>query len=125
LPTLYADPEGMEQLVTNLLANALKYTEENGKVEIRLSAREGGVELVFADTGIGIPKDEIPRLFDDFFRATNARSHGEVGSGLGLSIVKTIVDHQGGSIEVESELDRGSTFTVWLPHRPPTVPHPV
>lgn len=119
LPTVLADPEAMQQLCTNLLENALKYTPDGGQVSVKTQARDDGVELLVEDTGIGIPQEEQPKLFTEFFRASNAREYEEVGSGLGLSIVKSIVDSHYGTIEVESTTGEGTTFRVWIPIRPP------
>jgi len=120
LPTILADPESMEQLCTNLLANAIKYTLGGGQVTVRTQGRDAGIEVSVQDTGIGIPDEELPKLFNDFFRASNAREYEEVGSGLGLSIVKSIVDLHHGTVAVQSKRGEGTTFTVWLPAGPPT-----
>jgi two-component system, sensor histidine kinase and response regulator len=107
--------DGMQKIFTNLVGNAIKYTPQGGKVSI--GARNCGetVEILIADTGIGIPQKDMGRLFEEFFRASNARRAGIVGTGLGLSIVKQFVDQFGGSIEASSTEGGGTQFKVSLP----------
>ena len=112
---LLADAESMEQLVTNLVANAINYTPNRGRVEVRVKTEPSAVQFQVADTGIGISPAERSRIFDEFYRAPSARSFTEEGTGLGLSIVRSIVETHDGRIDVESELGRGTTFTVALP----------
>jgi len=114
LPALKADPYRIEQMLINLVDNALKYTD-GGRIEILL--RNEGREFVIAvkDTGIGIPAEHLPRIFERFYVVDKSRSRKLGGTGLGLSIVKHIAQLHGGSISVESEESRGSTFTVRLP----------
>ncbi len=104
-----------EEMITNLLLNAVKYTPANGRVEILAEDREDCVFVQIADTGIGIPREEQGRIFDEFYRAANAKSIERDGTGLGLSIVKYIVERHGGEIRVESEEGRGATFQLRLP----------
>lgn len=104
-----------EEMITNLLLNAVKYTPANGKVEILAEDREDCVFVQIADTGIGIPREEQGRIFDEFYRAANAKSIERDGTGLGLSIVKYIVERHGGEIRVESEEGSGTTFQLRLP----------
>jgi two-component system phosphate regulon sensor histidine kinase PhoR len=104
-----------EEMVTNLLFNAIKYTPANGTVEILAEDRENCVFVQIADTGIGIPKEEQGKIFDEFYRAANAKSIERDGTGLGLSIVKYIVERHGGEIRVESEEGCGTTFQLRLP----------
>ncbi|SDE70102.1 PAS/PAC sensor signal transduction histidine kinase [Thermus arciformis] len=115
LPLVEVDPDRIVQVVGNLLSNAFKFTPPGGRVT--LSARRVGDELFLevADTGPGIPKEELPRLFQRYARAKNARARGVSGTGLGLFISKHIVEAHGGRIEVESEEGRGSLFRVILP----------
>ncbi len=103
------------EMVTNLLFNAIKYTPENGSVHLQAGHCGEHVRIGITDTGIGIPAEELENVFDEFFRASNAVKSDQEGSGLGLSIVKQIVEGHGGTISVRSEPDRGSTFTVRLP----------
>lgn len=105
----------LRQLAANLLTNAIRYTPEGGQVVVRLRDGDRGVELAVEDTGIGIPEPDLPRIFDRFYRVDKARSRDEGGNGLGLSIVKWIVDAHHGEIGVESVVGEGSIFTVILP----------
>ncbi|MEK6221644.1 MAG: ATP-binding protein, partial [Chloroflexota bacterium] len=112
--TVVGDPIQLRQMLDNLLGNAIKYTPQGG--EIKLTAIEEDGQFIFQviDSGIGIPTKDQKRIFDRFFRATNAP--GDIqGTGLGLAIVKTIVDNHQGRIWVDSILGKGSTFTVVLP----------
>ena len=102
-------------LVRNLVENAIHYTRPGGAVRVRLDRSDGEVRLDVADTGIGIPTRDRSRVFERFFRVDRARSRETGGTGLGLSIVKHVAESYGGSVSVESELGRGSTFTVTLP----------
>jgi two-component system phosphate regulon sensor histidine kinase PhoR len=112
------DPEAVNQILNNLMENALKYTPAGG--EVRVGARVQGdmVETYVADNGAGIPKTDLPRLFERFYRVDKARSRELGGTGLGLSIVKHLVRAQGGEVAVESELGRGSRFSFTLPLAP-------
>lgn len=104
------------QLANNLIDNALKYTPEGGRVSVRLTAAGPESELTVSDSGIGLAPDDVPRVFDRFFRADRARGRSSTrGAGLGLSICKTIVDAHGGQIECASVLGEGTRFTVRLP----------
>ncbi|RKX70793.1 PAS domain-containing sensor histidine kinase [candidate division WOR-3 bacterium] len=109
-----ADPFLLQQLLINLLDNALKYTEE-GEITIVASPADGGVIIKVADTGIGIPEEHLPRIFERFYTVDKARSRKLGGTGLGLSIVKHIVQLHRGKIEVESSLAEGTTFIITLP----------
>jgi two-component system phosphate regulon sensor histidine kinase PhoR len=110
-----ADAAALRQILLNLVDNALKYTPAGGRVEINASAAGDRVILTLRDTGIGIPSADIHRIFERFYRVDKARSRQLGGTGLGLAIVKHLVEAQHGTIGVESELNRGSTFTVSLP----------
>jgi signal transduction histidine kinase len=100
-----ANEQGMQQVMANLLGNAIKYTPEGGRISLRLrgSAEDERISVTIADTGIGIPKEELPRIFEDFHRAPD-------GTGFGLSIVRHIVESHGSRIAVESEVGKGSSF---------------
>jgi len=113
--TVTADPEGLQQVLLNLLDNAIKYTPEEGQIRIVAQRDNGQVKITVADTGIGIPQRDQRRIFERFYRVDRARSRELGGTGLGLSIVKHIVEAHGGRVTVESELGRGSRFTVILP----------
>ena len=112
---IYGNRFSIEEMAANLLLNAIKYTPENGTVELGACANGESVHIEISDTGIGIPRQEQGRIFDEFFRATNARKAEWDGSGLGLAIVKHIVDGHGGDIDVTSSEDNGTTFTIRLP----------
>ncbi len=107
------DPERVEQAVAILLDNAVKYTAEGGEVTVATAKRNGWVELEVSDTGKGIPEEDLPRVFDRFYRAEAARTAR--GAGLGLSIARQIAESHGGRLLVESEVGQGSTFTLRLP----------
>jgi signal transduction histidine kinase len=112
------DPQRIGQVVSNLVGNAMKFTPRGGTVTVRLRGERDGASIEVRDTGVGIDAAELPHIFDRFYRggqATDARSEG---SGLGLSIVKSIVDMHGGRISVESRIGRGTEFRVTLPRDP-------
>jgi two-component system phosphate regulon sensor histidine kinase PhoR len=111
----WADPQAVWQILSNLLDNAIKYTEPGGKIRIRIGGDARRVRVAVADTGGGIPERDLARIFERFYRVDRARSRALGGTGLGLAIVKHLVQSQGGEITVESELGRGSTFTFTLP----------
>lgn len=108
------DKEELDRIFDNLVSNAVKYTQVGG-VELRAERTDGWVRIAVADTGIGIPEDALPRLFQEFFRARNAKALQETGTGLGLVIVKDLVERYDGQIEVESVEGKGTTITVLLP----------
>ena len=116
-PSLQADPERLGQVLDNLLFNAIKYTAEGGSVRVKATHDDQRWRIDVADNGIGIPAAELPQLFDRFVRASNARKAGLPGTGLGLAVVKAITELHGGSTEVRSVVDQGSTFSVFLPIR--------
>jgi signal transduction histidine kinase len=107
------DPADLERIVVNLVSNAVKYTKQ-GTVLVRLSREGSRVRFDVADSGIGIPQDALPHLFQEFYRAGNAKAVEESGTGLGLSIVKLLVERYGGRIAVASKEGEGTTFTVEL-----------
>jgi signal transduction histidine kinase len=115
LSLINADRNSMEGIFTNLISNAIKYTPEGGKVWVALGEEGGFVKATVSDTGIGIKKVDLARIFDKFYRVKTTETRQIVGTGLGLSIVKSIVDAHLGSISVESEEGNGTTFTVLLP----------
>jgi signal transduction histidine kinase len=115
LPKVRADPTRLTQILINLLSNANKYTPEEGSIQVRAWANGKYVSCAVSDTGIGISPEDQARLFSKFFRSENAAVRGMPGTGLGLCIVKSLVELQGGEIEVESELGAGSTFTFTVP----------
>jgi signal transduction histidine kinase len=115
LPSLSAVRNQVLQLFAVLVDNAVKYTPQGGRVEVKADYDNGEVRVEVKDSGIGFPPDERDRIFGEFYRAPNARLHDRVGTGLGLSIAEKVVHDLGGRIEVESTLGRGSTFTVIIP----------
>ncbi len=111
----WCDREAVSQILSNLLDNAIKYTPPSGRITVGAQSQGGWMELYVQDTGIGIPPEELPRLFERFYRVDKARSRELGGTGLGLSIVKHLVAAHGGSIRVESRINQGSTFFFTLP----------
>jgi len=113
---LYANRFSMAQLFNNLLSNAVRYTGEGGRIAISVRPADSckAVEVRIADSGIGIASDSLPRIFDDFYRAGNAKAFTENGTGLGLAIVKKIVELHDSKIHVESEVNKGTTFVFTL-----------
>ena len=106
----------LEQALLNLMANAIKFNRPGGEVRVRAEFNKTGqVAITIADTGVGIPSQDLPRIFERFYRVDKARSRQVGGTGLGLSIVKHVVERMNGTISVESQLGRGSTFTLVLP----------
>lgn len=121
LPEVSVDVERMVQVLANLVTNALRHTPAGGAVTLGAHAEQDSVALTVSDSGEGIAPDVLPRIFDRFYRADNARQNGDE-SGLGLAIVKSIVTNHGGSITASSEVGRGSTFTIHLPANSPGNP---
>jgi two-component system phosphate regulon sensor histidine kinase PhoR len=115
LPELQLDKDKLVAVIVNILGNAAKYTPEGGRVALKVKADDGCLRIAVEDTGFGIAEDEIPKLFDKFFRSDDPRVRAEVGSGLGLSLAREVVRMHGGEITVESVLNQGSTFTIVLP----------
>jgi signal transduction histidine kinase len=122
VPELQLDREKMSQVFTNLLSNALKYTPDNGKICIHVSASQDDagqswVRVDVQDSGVGIPPDDLKKLFNKFYQAKNKPLVKEKGSGLGLALVKHVTEAHGGKVSVSSQLGKGSTFSVMLPMR--------
>lgn len=118
LPAIYADPTRLSQVLTNLISNAHKYTPDNGHIEIQAHATNGQVQVDISDNGLGISEADQEKLFTQFFRAESAAVRQQQGWGLGLSIVKKIIEAQGGTISFASELGAGSTFSFTIPLLP-------
>ena len=118
IPTIESDPNRIKQVFSNLLSNAIKFTEE-GEIRIKLKDRpeRGGVEIAVHDTGIGIPAEELPKIFEAFHQVDGTLTREFGGTGLGLAIVKELVDLLKGEIQATSERGKGSTFTLYLPYR--------
>src|SRR4029077_19256871 len=110
-----ADEEAVRQIIDNLIDNAIKYTPEQGSVSVSCLNDHDAVCIEVADTGIGIPRDDLPRIFERFYRVDKARSRELGGTGLGLSIVKHLAQALGGTVLAQSQLGHGSTFTVRVP----------
>jgi len=117
LPTVQADVQDMERLFTNLISNAIKYNVDKGTVTLEASVDAQYVGFHVKDTGLGMAPEHLPRIFDDFFRIDDKRTSKISGTGLGLTIAKKIVDSHFGHIEVSSAVDKGSTFSVYLPYQ--------
>lgn len=115
LPSITGDSDRLRQVLINLLDNAVKYTPEGGRIAVEARRSGDMIEIVVNDTGLGIPKKDLSRIFERFYRADRARSRDLGGTGLGLSIAKHIVEAHGGSIRADSELGKGSTLTLLLP----------
>ncbi len=109
------DKGGLEEVFTNLLSNAVKYSPPDTQVQVQVETNPQEIEITFSDQGIGIPAEDMELLFSEFFRSNNAKAMRVEGTGLGLALSKKIVEIHGGTIEVESELDKGSCFRVKLP----------
>jgi len=99
----------------NVLDNAVKYTDENGKITFRVSVQEDEVIFQISDNGPGISREQLPRIFERFYRVDKSRSREMGGTGLGLSIAKHAIENHGGTITVQSDLGHGSMFTIRLP----------
>lgn len=112
-----ADPSDLEIVLNNLISNAVKYNIDNGKVTVNISDTDKEIRIEVADTGIGMTKEEIEKVFREFTRIKNEKTKNIPGSGLGLAIVKKITELYNGSIEVESETEKGSTFRIILPKK--------
>jgi len=108
----------LRQAFDNILSNAIKYTPAGGTVHVGADLHEDSVELRFADTGIGIPPEDLPRIFDPYFRSRVVRDSSTPGTGLGMGIVRGIIEENGGTVTLESEVDSGTTVTVILPAPP-------
>lgn len=118
LPAIHADRARLQEALYNLLDNAVKYSREHGQIRLNARRRDGQIELSVSDNGIGIGREDLPRIFERFYRADKARSPDKVrGTGLGLAIVKHIAQLHGGRVEAESEMGRGTTIRIMLPLR--------
>jgi signal transduction histidine kinase len=118
LPLINADPQAMEEVLTNLISNAIKYTPEKGTIHIEVKPKDDYLLIQVADNGIGIAPEDVSRIFDKFYRVKNEKTRQIVGTGLGLPIVKQLVEAHLGHVEVQSHLDQGTLFSVLLPTLP-------
>jgi two-component system phosphate regulon sensor histidine kinase PhoR len=115
LPKLMLDKDKVTAMLVNLLGNAAKYTPEGGQVQFKVHCRDDALQIEVEDSGYGISAAELPKIFDKFFRSSDPRVQGQTGSGLGLSLAQEVVRLHGGKIQVHSELNKGTRFTVMLP----------
>lgn len=112
---IMGDEAKLEKLIINILRNAIRYTDANGKVYIWAEKEKAGIRIIIKDTGIGISEKDLPFIFERFYRVDKARSRNEGGTGIGLSIAKWLAEAHGGNISVKSKLGKGSIFTIYLP----------
>jgi len=115
LPPISADYDRLGQVYMNVITNAIKYTPNGGKIRVTARTVDGGAEITVADNGMGIPKNDLPHIFDRFYRVDKARSRESGGSGLGLAIAKEFIQNLKGTIRIESEQNEGTTVAIWLP----------
>ncbi len=115
IPPVLGDAQWLTQALINLLDNALHYTQSGGAVTVRLQAVGEGVAVAVEDTGHGIEQEHLPHLFERFYRTDWARAKDAGGAGLGLAIIKEIVEAHGGTVSVTSQVDKGSAFTLRFP----------
>jgi two-component system phosphate regulon sensor histidine kinase PhoR len=115
---MHANTQQLRELFNNLITNAIKYNKPNGKVLVTVTSEQDEIIIIVEDTGVGIPEDAKQRIFERFYRVDKGRSKKVGGTGLGLSIVKHIVNYYSGTIEVQSKVMEGTTFTIRLPKRP-------
>jgi signal transduction histidine kinase len=115
MPEPELDKDKIAAVLVNLLGNAVKYTPEGGRVTFRVNIKDQNIEISVEDSGVGIAEDEIGKVFDKFFRSNDPRVQAQTGTGLGLALAQEVVRLHGGKLTVESELNKGSTFTVTLP----------
>ncbi len=115
LPPVVVDPARIEQVLVNLLNNAAKYTEDGGQITVTAERRDCEVIIHVSDTGVGIAPEMLPRIFDTFIQVDHSRSRSEGGLGIGLTLVRRLVELHGGHVWAESEPGRGSTFSLSLP----------
>ena len=117
LPTVRAEGSRLQEVLYNLLDNAVKYSREGGEIRLRVERRANEIALSVSDNGVGISKEDLPRIFQRFYRADKSRSGENAGTGLGLAIVKHIAQLHGGRVEAESQPDKGTTIRVLMPVR--------
>lgn len=114
-PDIFVDKDKIEQVLQNILSNAIKYTPEEGKIYVKLEKSGGLAKIIIKDTGVGIPKDDLPRIFERFYRVDKTRSREQGGTGLGLSIARELVEAHDGKINIESQLGQGTSVIVTIP----------
>ncbi len=109
------DVDKMEQVVTNILDNCIRHTQENGTVTLKAKSDDVGIYLDIQDIGVGIKEEDLPYIFERFYKADKARTRGSSGTGLGLAIAKNIIEAHNGHISVTSKYGQGTTFFIFLP----------
>ena len=115
VPMVFADRDGIEQVITNILTNSIKYTSENGNIKVYVGSVHDDAYIKIIDNGIGIPEEDLPRVFERFYRVDKARSREMGGTGLGLPIAKEIIEANGGSIDMKSKVDSGTEVIMKIP----------
>ena len=119
VPLVYADKNGIERVVLNILTNAIKYTPENGNIKVYVGFVYNDAYIKIIDTGIGIPKEDLDKIFERFYRVDKARTREMGGTGLGLSIAKEILDRNNGMIDIKSEVGKGTEVVIRIPTKQP------
>jgi two-component system sensor histidine kinase ResE len=114
---IMVDPDRIEQVLTNLIDNAMRHTSHQGSVTLAISQLRDGIKIDICDTGSGIPEEDIPFVFERFYKADKARTRGRSGTGLGLAIVKNIIEAHSGHVSVNSKLGEGTTFSIYIPSK--------
>jgi two-component system phosphate regulon sensor histidine kinase PhoR len=115
LKPIQADPKNIEEIFNNLIANAINYSPDGGQVIVTARCLGEYMEIKVKDNGVGIPPEELPKIFDKFYRVKHPKTRKIIGTGLGLAIVKGVIDAHHGTIDVESEVDKGTVFRILLP----------
>ena len=114
-PEVYADKDSIEQVFVNIISNSIKYTPDGGIIKVYVGSINNNAYVKFIDNGIGIPEKDLSRIFERFYRVDKARSRKMGGTGLGLSIVKEIIDGNNGTIDIHSEVNKGTEVIITLP----------
>ena len=112
---VYLDKDKIEKIITNILSNAFKFTANGGRIEVTIDKDENYVNIIISDTGIGIPKEKIAKIFDRFYQVDGSHTREQEGTGIGLSLTKELVELHKGKIEVESEEGKGTNVKVSIP----------
>ena len=115
VPTICADKDGLERVILNILSNSIKYTEENGIIKIYVGFVYNDAYIKIIDNGIGIPEEDLNRIFERFYRVDKARTRKMGGTGLGLSIAKEILDKNNGRIDIKSQVGKGTEVVITIP----------
>ena len=115
IPEVQADSDALMRAILNLLTNAMKYSGSSRQIELKVTQRRRHAVIQVRDFGFGLPPEELDRVFEKFYRAPQPEGEAVAGTGLGLTIVKHVAEEHGGSVEVRSEPDKGSTFSILIP----------